>query len=714
MTPAQGFPVVLLLTLALLGLSGCRSAASQMAAGDVLYARAEYAEALDLFRAARDSDPTLDGVQQKIRDAEVQLQVQRGDAAAEGGRWSEAERLYAEALRLDPATPLVEQRLRQMAAQRAAEHFLKGQQLLGRGNPFDAIAEFEQALASDPSHPRAQEALQRAVEEKAEREGKAEVSFQQGLRALAEERLEEAVEHFAAALNVHPHHPTAARELDRAKAQFAEAAMAAGDAAAGRREWSEALRAYRAAQGHGRRLSGLSQRIQRAQREWRAEKLTREANEAFDRGEWRTAFERFSEARDLTSDQGAFITRLESARDRLAAESYAQAVAAEEKRRFAEAIAGYRAVEDVRPGYEDAKERAQRLDVALRTAERTYEAGCRAQEEKDLVEARDRFRVAEESCPGFRDVAERRRAVGDALARAEKLYLEASQEEARNQLERAQVLFANCLAVATPFRDAAEKLERVRTRSAESGSIEERYEKAARAHEARDLERARNLLSSCAKSQAGYRDVAARLREVEAALAAARERYDLAVQTEEQCVLDRALALYEECLAKTAPFQDAEARLERVNAALKALAEAAGLEREKRLSEAQKLYQRVLERCAGHVEARRGVERTGNTLEQVRRTYRALLEAQRKGRSTVALSYANEIRRQCAGFEDVDARAVVLEAEVDYAQGLDYEAEERWDEAVRCFERAAKRSPGLRDVEERLRQSKERRDLRVR
>ena len=86
--------------------------------------------------------------------------------------WVAAARRYREARRLDPTNEDADERLRQMNEKRAGEHFRRGQELMGRGDPFKAIPEFEQALTFQRNHPRATEALDRARGQKIEREAK--------------------------------------------------------------------------------------------------------------------------------------------------------------------------------------------------------------------------------------------------------------------------------------------------------------------------------------------------------------------------------------------------------------------------------------------------------------------------------------------------------------------------------------------------------------
>jgi tetratricopeptide (TPR) repeat protein len=695
-------PPILALVIAL-GLTGCNSAESQMLRGDAYSQASNYSLALEQYLSARTKDPSLSGIDQRIQTARLRVEIQRGDQAVERKEWDLAERAYNEARRIEPSSSEVGERLKQMATTRANEHFQRGQQLLGRGNPFDAIAEFEQALTFQPDHPRAQAGLDRAIEEKRDRESQAESAFQDGMRALTEEKHESAIQSLTASVNLNPHHPKAERELANARSRYAEALVAEGDAAVARKHWQEAGEFYRKALAQKPGMAGVAQQMRRSEREARGAKLVDDGNRAFERGDWRTAFERFSQAHELTSEPEAFASRLNTARENLASDTYTLAQSAERGGNLEEALARYRTIAQFSPRYRDVEERAERLDVTLRTARRAFDNGCRAQEEGNLREAREQFRICANIFPGYKGVAEKQRAVDEAFAKAESLYTRGAQAEGRGDNERARVLYEECLAIASPFRDAADRLARVRDALMERADLKQRYEEACQAQAARDLERAKKLFGGCQTMQPGYQDVEARLRDVETALRAARDIYERAVQAEDQCNLERAKTLHEEALATCSPLADAQERLKRVRFAMERLDEGRGLERERRILEAQERYQLVLERCKGHAEARGAVDRIESTIAQLKKAYESMLEAQRKGNFPQAFSYAADIRKHCIGFRDVDDRALLLESEVDYAHASALEDDKKHREALEKFERCLKRTPDFRDVKDRIR-----------
>ena len=521
----------------------------------------------------------------------------------------------------------------------------------------------------------------------------------EGRRARTAGRHEEAIQLFARSLDLDPRHAGARRELSSVKSGLGETLAREGDGFMERREWEQALSAFRKAYKHHPQLTGLEQRIQRAEREARAEMLVAEGNNAFERGAWRAAYKRFDEAWSLTSHREHFRTRRATARDRFAEEFYDQA----HNVSSVASVGAYKSIREFHPGYRDVEERSTRLSVRLHAARQAYEAGRRFEEVRHLLRAQEQYLACARAISRFRDLEERQRTVGDAIALAEDFYSRAARAESRGELERARVLFEECLSIVTPFRDVSDRIARVGQFIAAQESAVRIYQNACRAQAARDLESAHRLFVSCQRTRPGYRDVVARQSHVEAALATAREIRRRGVEAEERCKLGRARILYEECLAVCSPCSDVEARLTRVRRAMETLEEARRLERERRLLAARKLYRELLERYDALAEARERAREIDRVCDDLTVRYDAALEAQQGKKFRSALSLARGVQEQCVGCKDVDTRITTLESELDYAEACAFEEKNQYEMAMRSFERCAKRTPGFRDVEERLR-----------
>lgn len=696
----------LALSTVVAALASCTSPLERYEMGNTAYLRGNYPEALNHYIAARHADPGLAGIDEKIQKTEVAIRIEEGDRALRSRSWAVAERCYHEAERLDPGNEEVRERLLRLASTRANFHFQRGQELMARGDPFGAVAELESALTFQPDHPRAAEALRRARAEKERRVAGAETAFQEGLRAWSDRQHEAALQHFRLAVDLDPHHAGARRELETAEKRIAAFLVEEGDRHGEAGHWEQALTAYERARDFDTGQVGLHARIERAEREIRAARLAGEGDLAFARGEWRTALARYLEARGLTDSPESFRARFEEVRQRLASGDYARARAAEDGRRFDEALTIYESMREYFPDYRDVEARCEHLGAMLRTARVEYEAGCRAQDARDLVAARGHFLACGEAIAGYADIDVRLEALREELERAADLYERAVGAETRGELVRGKILFEECLSVASPFRDAHERISAIEATLAAEANARDLYREACHAQDGRDLERAAQLFRASQQARPGFRDSPERLRRVEAELATALEILDRAKHAEARCELRRAKVLYEECLAISSPCADAGPRLQRVESALAHLREARELERQRRLIAARRRYDQVTRHYEQHEDARGRAREIDDLSGELRTRYRALVEAQKAGKYRLALSIATEIRERCVDFEDVEERVPTLELEVDYANGCRLQRERKFEEAERCFARCAEHRPGFRDVDRRLHDSR--------
>ncbi len=695
--------LLVLLGFVCLALISCESPMQRYERGNTSYLRGNYQEALDHYLAARQSDPSLTGIDGKIRETEYRMRIQEGDTAVQQHQWGVAEQCFQAAERLQPGSEEVQSRFRRLAVTRASHHFQSGQDFLARGNPFEAVVQFEATLTYQPNHPRAAGALTRARSEKRSREVSAESAFQDGQSAWTNGSHEEGLRHYRRAADLNPNHLGARRELADAEARVAAILVRYGDDWAKNREWQRALDAYQRAQNYDPGHRGLSSRILRARSEQRAVILVAEADGAFTRGDWQRALERYEEAGRLTEDTELFRSRHEEAREKLAVVVYEKAQAAERDGRYDEALSIYESIRTFHPEYRDVVSRRDRLSEMLETAKAEYSAGCNAQDRRDIRAAERHFVACGEAISRYRDIGERLELIRRELARAEDFYRRALGAETRGEIVRARVLFEECLSVSTPYRDAVGRIggiEATEVARARAGRI---YTQACRAQEARDLQTACKLFRSCQQIRKGYRDTAARMKKAEVEFATALEILNRARQAEKACQLERARVLYEECLEISSPCGDAQSRLQRLGDAVVALKEAEKLHGERRLLAARKRYAQVLAHykdCSNAHTRLREIDGVCNTLS-VR--YQSLQKAQRSKKFRVALTIALEIQGKCVGFKDVDARVVILRPEADYADGRRFEAQKRYKEAARFFARCAEGNPKFRDVQARLR-----------
>lgn len=682
----------------LLTLTGCKSAQDRVLLGDDFYLQGDYSSALDQYRRARRKNPALADIDRKIERTQIRLLLQDGDAAVASARFSAARQAYEEVRRLDPGNQELDNRWARLSEAEAEWHFQRGQQFLAAGKPFSAIPELERTLEIQPSHSRAQAALDRARREQVERAARAEAAYNQGVQAQGLGQFEEAIKYFDRALELDPSHARAALDRASASAELVESYVRRGDASAEQGAWAEALDSYEKARSREPSSHWIGARIDHVRRELDAEKWIERGDRARERKDWQEAHDGYEQARLLTSAPERVQDRLNEARTALVTGLEATARAAEEDGRFDEALTSFRTILDVDPDHPQAGAWYDALTTRLWKAEAAYREGRAALRDANLVLARKHFRDCTEILPVYRDAAERLSDVRRELDLAETLYNRAREAARAGRQERAVILYEECLAITRPFRDAEERLEEAFAMAGAGADSYGPYNDGCRAQSQRNYERARTLLLTCQTERPGYRDVAARLEQISAALDRAATAYRRAEDAARRDQLEEARDAYAECLTACSPYRDANDRLAAIEASLALLSEAERLERERRPVDALDRYRKLLDRHPAHPGALARVRELDRECRELETDYALLIEAEQKKDYRGALGFAVKIRKLNSGYEDVEARVMRLETEADYADALSFEESGRWELAGRSYERCLQRDPKFRDA----------------
>ena len=689
-----------LLSLLLFLLPACMSPEARLQQGDVYFQRGQYAYALRSYQSARADNPDLPDIDRKIHNAQVRVYFAQGDRFVRAARWDAARRSYEEVRRLEPDNTEVDERLAQLQVARAEHHFARGQQLMKRGNPFDAIGEFEQVLVYQPTHPRARRALELARQRKDQQERRAETYYRDGVDALRRRLYEDAMRNFAQAVKLNPYHPSAALELRQVEATLVAKWIADGDAELTARRYDQALALYRKAFERSPKTPGLVSRIDQAEREKRVAVIIAEGDRCLIGRRWKQALDRFNEARGLTSMPEALSDRLEQARNGFANEVYSDALAAQNAGRYEEALAGFASLIEIYPTFRDVSIQYKNLKIHLIQAETFYSTGCSAQTEGNLVVARDQLLACARVLSAYRDAATRLTEIEGTLAVADRLYKRGKKSELQRDFSRATMLYEECLALARPYRDVGDRLIGMRKLTRPKITMPN-YEAALTALSKRDLRRARSLLETCQKRHPGHADTVKRLGEINAALRTAETWFDKGRKAESRGQLELARGWYIKTLSICFPYRDSKSRIADIDATLADLRLAQRYDHAKQIRAARKHYQSVLKRHAMGL-AKQRVQEIDRIMTTLDREYAEMTTVANKGRHRRALGLAIGIHNKCRDYKDLSTKIPALENEADYDEGEALVAQGRNEEALKSFERCSRRNPHFKNVQKRM------------
>jgi len=126
-------------------------------------------------------------------------EVRQGDRLAERGEWDQAVAVYREALKKEPFSEKVQERLDHAKAQAAQRHFVEGRKLLGDNRLPEALRELKQAVGFDPTKPEHQAGMAEALRLKEARD-----QLQAGDKFMGLGRLEEALAAYERSIELDP------------------------------------------------------------------------------------------------------------------------------------------------------------------------------------------------------------------------------------------------------------------------------------------------------------------------------------------------------------------------------------------------------------------------------------------------------------------------------------------------------------------------------
>ena len=369
---------------------------------DVRHGRFE--EAVRTASRLREQDPGNVRYEELHRDASVAWLLDHGRRLTFRDRDEEALESFLEAQTIDPESPQAAawvDKTRRKLSRTWAE---RGLELHASGRLEEAIEAYERALHHLPGERSAVTGLAEAVIQVNYRLGLGKAYFDEGLRAMAQYRLEQARSRFTYTQKYQPGDERAAARRGQVESLLAGQRLAVAVGLEGLGKFAAARNEYRLALALDPLLVEASEGSERCRDEARASVLLSEAKMEVRRGRLERAQALLDEGEVLTTRQkdlfegaraGIEQTRLEAV--------YQRALTLERDFLFEDAVARYDELLGMAEFYKDALARRDTLKEYIRLASELYERAANAASDEERLGELRRIRVF---WPEYRDVAE--------------------------------------------------------------------------------------------------------------------------------------------------------------------------------------------------------------------------------------------------------------------------------------------------------------------
>jgi tetratricopeptide (TPR) repeat protein len=395
-----------------LGLGACGSSSRSLARSEEYLASANYYQAFVEMtdeREANPGDPLIERAYWRARKAWL-LESAQEHVFRE--RELDAIRELQEVLILEPDNAVARRWLDKARAKLARRTVQSGDRELGQGRLDKALMLYSEALGYVPDHPDALRGVALVRETWAKRQAKANDRYLMGVRALAEQLFGQTWYQMGIALENDP-------ALDGARAGKTTAGQRLAEdcyETAKRMEedgfYSAALQEYLACKESTPGLPELDERIERMQRETKAEALTRRGEILISKDDFAGARKVLEEAWDVSVlERPAISERLLALTERANRAAYDRARDLEFQHRYEAALAAFREIDAQLPeGFLDVKARIADLDARISIASKALARGEEAERGGDLRGAIDAY---EEALLVYRDYADLGKRVED-------------------------------------------------------------------------------------------------------------------------------------------------------------------------------------------------------------------------------------------------------------------------------------------------------------
>ncbi len=703
----------------------------------------EWREALACFQRVVAANPDYKDVQEKLAEAEAQIQSQRQveelySAARELCRdelWPEVIELFAEISAIAPAYFDSEMLL-------ASAWYGQAMMSMDAENWAAAVEQLEtlHGIASDYQDTSvlleiAREELARTVHQR-----KLDKLYTQAEAAERDEDWSVAIKHWEALLELQPDYRDAADRLEVARHnQKLHALYTQAREAHQAEEWAEVIALFAKIQEMAPQYPDAEGLLATAQEQQAAQRRAQELAQLYQRGmehleaeEWDTARQQFEKILELDAnyeDAAALRQRAQEEQDKVTrqqrlAKLYAQAEDAEKQNDWDKATRHWEAIAELQPSYRDA---AERLLPARRNRELAtlYAHAETAEEQEDWTEAVAQWKAITELQTDYRNAAAR-------LENAQQnrdltaLYAQAEAAEMAKDWGAAVGHWEAITRIQIDYRDATERRRAARL----NHELSNLYAYAQEAEESARWDEAVRRWEAVIELRANYRDAPERLK------AASHNRKLTALYAQAEAAEDsenwrEAIADWKAIIELRADYRDAETRLRRAQRRQE-LAELYSQARTaydaEKWAEAISIFERIEDIEPEYADIAELLVTAQEKLEACQREeelaalYQQGLEHLRAEEWDTARQQFEQIvalepkYRKTADLLDKARRAqekATLQQRLDnlYAQAETAEQAESWDKAARHWEAVVELQPNYRDAQDRLRTARNRQKL---
>jgi tetratricopeptide (TPR) repeat protein len=335
---------------------------------------------------------------------------ERGNAFVEEGQWERAIEYYQRALREEPNNPDYQAALQAAKARAAKVYYNKAMKILESPDVTleslqEALEEIQKATDLSPNDLLIRDAAGRVIQDKRAVEAMIDSHFRKGLEGGNNQKWEEAIKEFQAALKMNPSSARIRAKLDEAKDNLALSYFDKGLSLQKEGRWEEAIAEFDKSLAAKPDFAQALREKERSRVEFEVSEHLRAGEQYFAIKEWDKAIGELEAVLKLRGNFPEVEAKLKEAKMERIKPDYALGVDSENKRMWENAIFQYKKVMALLPDYEDVRIRLRR--VTDRGADEHYQKGTAYEEAQKWGNAAVEYARSLDLVPGFRDAEDK-------------------------------------------------------------------------------------------------------------------------------------------------------------------------------------------------------------------------------------------------------------------------------------------------------------------